>query len=106
MKLFTIHGTHCIQCAYCFGKGHSFTTGLLKSPCLVLTSTTLTIPSLPGCSFVTRPKGHCKGGENESCLIRTTVPTAMLLDCLFHFSLTCKVFRYSEDHLFQKDWTI
>ena len=80
---------------------HILVTGRRKTPVDVFTSTTLTIPSWPGCTATTRPRGQLPRGMLLSQMT-TTSSICTGRDGLSHLVRRVRVGRYSFIHLFRK----
>lgn len=85
------------------GNKHNFTIGRCMLPSLVRMVTTRTLPSLPGWVWIILPSSHLEGGKLSSRII-ASCPVSILGWAVVHLVLCCKLFIYSLDHLFQKDW--
>ncbi|KAH8355746.1 hypothetical protein KR084_012491 [Drosophila pseudotakahashii] len=66
-------------------------------PPLVLTSTTLTMPSSPACLATILPRSHCWGGRLSSATT-TRSPSLMFGCCWCHLPRICRPRTYSQDH--------
>ena len=83
------------------GKGTSLLTPRSRVVGAVCTVAVRMIPSIPGWTLITRPKGHCTDGT-LSTLRTTTVPSMMSWLPLLHLFRMFSSFRYSRCQRRQK----
>ncbi|GIY24384.1 hypothetical protein CDAR_369721 [Caerostris darwini] len=75
------------------------------SPLEVLTVTTRTRLSSPGCTSEIRPKGHVAGGRLDS-FMRMKSPTWRFSSGFLYLVLCCRECKHSLSHLFQNPFRI
>ena len=78
------------------GNKTNLTKGRINSDETVLTVTTRTTLSSPGCSCVIRASGHLFGGESSERIMHSD-PRCGGKASLVHFGLVARVFKYSRD---------
>jgi len=90
-----------VESCECTGRTANLVMGRLSSVVAVLSVTTLQRPSLPGCSAVTRARGHFEGG-NRSSVRSTNEPTWIWCEGWYHLEIESCRWSHSVDHLDQK----